>query len=202
MLRADLGFGPPGDPSRHATLAQLDRALLALPAAPRDSGRVALIVQRRADKVRETPSRVELRPAAGVPGDAWSRKPTPDPEAEITVMQLDVAGIIANGQPLTVFGDNLFLELDLSAENLPTGTRVRLGRATLEVTAKPHDGCHKFAARFGHDALRLVSTRALRHRNLRGIHMRVVEPGDVAVGDRVEVLSRPTDGPPARQAGC
>ena len=118
-------------------------------------------------------------------------QPNPDPEAALTVMQVDVAELVANGQPLTVFGDNVFLELDLSADNLPTGSRVRIGRATLEVTAKPHNGCRKFAARFGHDALRLVNRAELRHRNLRGIYMRVVEAGHVAVGDPVEVLFRP-----------
>jgi MOSC domain-containing protein YiiM len=114
-----------------------------------------------------------------------------NPEAELTVMQVELARLIANGQPLTVFGDNLFLEMDLSAENLPVGSRVRIGGSILEVTAKPHNGCRKFAARFGHDALRLVSKPELRHRNLRGIYMRVVEAGEAALGDAVEVLSRP-----------
>jgi MOSC domain-containing protein YiiM len=191
MTPVDPIFGPPGDPSRHAPLADLERGLDALPPAPRDAGRVALIVCRRADKVRETPVRVQLQLASGIPGDGWNRKEPPDPEAEITVMQRDVAELIANGQRLTVFGDNLLVELDLSVENLPTGTRVRIGGATLEVTAKPHNGCSKFATRFGHDALRFVSARELRHRNLRGIHLRVVEPGEVAVGDRIDVLSRP-----------
>jgi len=42
------------------------------------------------------------------------------------------------------------------------------------------------------DALRLVSKPELRHRNLRGIYMRVVEGGEVAAGDAVEMLSRST----------
>ena len=185
-------FGPRGDPSCHLALEQLEERLRALPAAPRDTGRVALLVRRRPDKAREAPDRVELRPETGVPEDAWGRQQKPDPEAELTVMQVDVAELVANGQPLTVFGDNVFLELDLSADNLPTGSRVRIGRSTLEVTAKPHNGCRKFAARFGQDALRLVSRPELRQRNLRGVYMRVVEAGDVGVGDVVEVLWRPT----------
>jgi MOSC domain-containing protein YiiM len=105
-------------------------------------------------------------------------------------MQRDVAELIANGQPLTLFGDNLFLDLDLSVSNLPTGSRVHVGGATLEVTPKPHNGCKKFHARFGPDALRFVSKPDLRHRNLRGIYMRVVQPGEAAPGDPVEVIAR------------
>jgi MOSC domain-containing protein YiiM len=59
-----------------------------------------------------------------------------------------VAELIANGQPLVVFGDNLFVELDLSGKNLPTGTRLRVGGALVEVTPKPHNGCRTFNARF------------------------------------------------------
>ncbi len=191
MAAHDPQFGPPGDPSRHLPLGELEQKLGTLPAAPRDAGRVALLVRRRPDKVRETPTRIDLGPDTGVPGDAWGRGEKPDRAAQLTVMEIDVAEMIANGQPLTVFGDNLFLALDLSVENLPTGSRLRLGRALLEVTAKPHNGCRKFAARFGHDALRLVANPQLRHRNLRGIYMSVVEAGEVAVGDAVAVVSRP-----------
>jgi len=190
MAAEDI-FGPLGDPSRHLALDELEGRLGALRAAPRDSGRLAVVVRRVPDKIREAPDRVELRPGGGVPGDAWGQQANANPEAELTVMQVELAELIANGQPLTVFGDNLFLEMDLSAENLPVGSRVRIGRSVLEVTAKPHNGCRKFAARFGQDALRLVSKPELRHRNLRGIYMRVVEAGEAALGDPVEVLSRP-----------
>jgi MOSC domain-containing protein YiiM len=99
--------------------------------------------------------------------------------------------LIANGQPAALFGDNLFLDLDLSAANLPAGSRVRVGRALLEVTPKPHNGCQKFRARFGDGALRLTAMAARRPRNLRGIYMRVVEEGEVRVEDAAVVVSRP-----------
>jgi MOSC domain-containing protein YiiM len=104
-----------------------------------------------------------------------------------------VARLIANGQPLELFGDNLFLELDLTAANLPVGSRLRIGGAIVEVTPKAHNGCRKFQARFGAEALRFVVEASLRPRNLRGIYMRVLEPGVVSVGDPVDVLSRPAE---------
>ena len=187
---ASLDSSSVGDPARFLPLDHLERSLAALRGAPVDRGRVALLVRRWEGGLRETPERVRLEPDAGLPGDAWGRLQNPRPEAQLTVMQIDVAELIANGQPLTLFGDNLFLDLDLSTTNLPTGSRLRAGGAILEVTPKPHNGCQKFHARFGPDALRLVSKPDLRHRNLRGIYMRVVRPGEVAPGDGVEVIAR------------
>jgi len=189
-MTSEPSFGPPGDPERHLALSELEGRFERLAPAPRDRGRVRFVVKRAPDKTRDVLDWVELRPATGIPGDAWGRHPAPDPIAELTVMEIRVAELIANGQPVTVFGDNLFMDLDLSNQNLPTGSRLRVGEALLEVTPKPHNGCRKFAARFGQDALRFVSKRELRHRNLRGIYMRVLEGGRIAPGVSVEVLSR------------
>ena len=189
-MTSEPPFGPPGDPERHLALSELEGRFERLAPAPRDGGRVRFVVKRAPDKTRDVLDWVELRPATGIPGDAWGRHPAPDPIAELTVMEIAVAELIANGQPVTVFGDNLFMDLDLSNQNLPTGSRLRVGEALLEVTPKPHNGCRKFAARFGQDALRFVSKRELRHRNLRGIYMRVLEGGRIAPGVSVEVLSR------------
>jgi MOSC domain-containing protein YiiM len=188
---AEEAYGPPGDASRHRPLAELEATLRALPAAPRDAGWLALIVLRRADGMRETPGRIRLSPEEGVPGDAWSRRPPRDPEAQLAVMRRDVAELIANGQALSVFGDNLFVDLDISASNLPVGTRIRVGTALVEMTAEPHDGCRKFKGRFGQDALRFVSARATRDQNLRGVYWRVVGAGEAGIGDRIAVSERP-----------
>lgn len=179
-----------GSPDRFRPLADLERMLKALPGGLADRGRVALLLRRAEGGRRETLDGVVLAPDTGVPGDAWYRAAQPNRDMQIAVMQKDVAELIANGQPLALFGDALFLELDLSAANLPAGSHVRVGGAVLEVTPIPHNGCRKFQARFGQDALRFVSTRELRHRNLRGIYMRVAERGVVGIGDPVAVLSR------------
>ncbi len=184
-------YGPEGDAARHRGESELEAALRALPAAPRDAGRLALIVRRHEGGARETPPRVRLSLEEGVPGDGWSRRPPRDPEAQLAVMRRDVAELIANGQPLTLFGDNLFVELDLSAANLPFGTRLRVGMALVEMTPKPHNGCIKFKGRFGRDALRFVQAKETRDQNFRGVYWKVIEAGDAQVGDAIRVLSRP-----------
>jgi MOSC domain-containing protein YiiM len=135
-----------------------------------------------------------LTPEEGVPGDEWNRRNPRHPEAQLTVMRRDVAELVGNGQPLTTSGDNLIIELDVSAANLPVGTRLRVGEAVVEVTPKPHNGCQKFARRFGEDGVRFVQAAATRHLNLRGIYWRVVQAGEAGVGARIEVLSRPDAG--------
>jgi MOSC domain-containing protein YiiM len=156
---------------------------------------VILVVKKGLDGLREILSKTNLTPEGGVPGDAWGRAAKPNPEAQLAVMQQDVATLIANGQPLTMFGDNLFLDLDLSAANLPIGSQMRAGGVLLQVTPFPHNGCKKFRARFGDDALRFVSKLELRPRNLRGIYLRVIEGGEIQIGDPVEVISRAAQPP-------
>lgn len=180
-----------GNPAHFRALEDLERTLEAHPPAPADQGRVHLVVMKGQDGQRETPERVLLSPPAEYAGDGDHAQEDSDGETQLTVMQFDVAGLIANGQPLPLFGDNLFLDLDLSTENLPAGSRVRVGGAILQVTPVPHNGCRKFRGRFGDNALQFVSKKELRHRNLRGIYMRVLEGGEVGPGDPVEVLSRP-----------
>ncbi len=195
MARSDEGWGPEGDAGRHLSLAQLEAGLAALPDAPLDRGRVELIVARHADGTRHTHEQIELTPEGGVPGDRWERLLPDKPEMQLTVMRRDVGEMISNGQPLTTFGDNFVVDLELAADALPVGSRLRVGEATVEVSPMPHDGCAKYKQRFGKDALRLVSGKALRDQNLRGIYWTTVEAGSVAVGDPIEVLSRPVEEP-------
>lgn len=173
-----------GDPARYRSFSDLERALLALPPAPKERGRVALIVARGEGGLRRRLDRVRLEPGQGIPGDAWGRRPHKSADGSITAMRRDVAELVANGQPIELAGDQLFVDLDL---RLAPGTRLRAGTSILEVTSKPHNGCGKFSARFGPDALRLTEER--RDMRLRGIYVKVVEAGELAPGDALDVLT-------------
>jgi MOSC domain-containing protein YiiM len=85
-------------------------------------------------------------------------------------------------------GDQLYVDLDLSTQQLSAGNRLAIGTAVIEITPKPHRGCAKFAERFGADALRFVNTGIGLALNLRGRNARVVCPGTIHQGDVVRRL--------------
>lgn len=186
----DASALPPSDPRLHLPLERLRAALEALPAPPRTLGTVALVVERHPGEARRAPALGLFAPGQGLVGDRWSLSERPNPEAEVTLMRADVARLVCNGQDLSLPGDNLLVELDLSAENLPTGSRLQVGEVVLEITAKPHTGCLKFERRFGADARALTALDDLKPLRLRGIHARVVTGGGVRPGDEVRVLGR------------
>ena len=179
-----------GQDETFRSLDELKASLAALP-RPKDRGQVSLLMIRGERGRRAGLKEARLDPDLGIPGDAWGRAKDRRSDMQIAVMETGVAKLIANGQKLELFGDCLMLDLDLSRENLPPGSRVRVGQALLEVTPMPHNGCSKFQARFGKDALRFVVMKELRHNNLRGTYMQVIEGGLVRVGDEAVVLSRP-----------
>jgi MOSC domain-containing protein YiiM len=176
---------------KHLGLAVLEEGLAEVRRSPADRGLIELIVRRPAIDERELLAEATIDETAGLAGDNWVSKPsgatkdgTPHPDAQLTLMNARVASLVA-GDPerRALAGDQLYVDLDLSAQNLPPGTRLRVGSALIEVTALPHRGCGKFTARFGVDAAKFVNSKVGRELNLRGINARVLEGGMVRVGD-------------------
>ena len=177
------------------SLADLTDGLEDIRRSPADDGRLCLIVRRPEIDAREVLGQATLDTAAGLIGDNWrvkfsSATPNgePDRRGQVTVTNwrgmLHIAG---SEERVPLAGDQLYVDLDLSYENLPAGTRLSIGTAVLEVTDKPHRGCAKFKQRFGSDALRFVNGGEGLLLRLRGINTRVVQSGQVQVGDPVGV---------------
>jgi len=110
---------------------------------------------------------------------------------QVSIMRADLAHIIANGQPLALFGNNLLVDMDLSSQNLPVGTTLLVGTARCVVSPEPHNACSLFSKRFGHPALVLTADKRWRDQNLRGLYLTVIEAGEVGPGDSISVVQRP-----------
>jgi hypothetical protein len=179
----------------HQPAEVLMAALDHIRASPRDAGTLDLLVRRPDIDRREILDEGQLDLQVGLVGDNWRTRgstSTPDgssnPEGQLALINTRVARLVAGSMThASLAGDQLYVDLDLSEANLPAGTRLWIGAvAVIEMTAKPHRGCAKFAARFGPEALRFVNVGAGRELNLRGRHARVVVPGPIRPGDRVE----------------
>jgi hypothetical protein len=172
----------------HVPLRELEAGLDGLRRAPLDGGTVELIVRRPAEGEREILEHAQLDALQGMVGDRWSRTRR-DPtsrENQLTLMSSRAAALVSGGPDgWAIAGDQLYVDLALSYDNLPPGTHLRLGSAVIEVTAEPHTGCGKFLKRFGIDAQKLVNSPAGRELNLRGINAKVITAGAVRRGDRI-----------------
>jgi len=176
---------------KHLTIEALEAGIEQIRQSPKDEGVLALIVRRPRTDEREVLQEAELDLAEGLVGDNWRSRGssrTSDGSShldmQLTVMNSRVITLVAQDKDRwQLAGDQLFIDMDLSAENLPSGTRLALGSAVIEVTDQPHTGCNKFAARFGLDALRFVNSPVGRQLHLRGINAKVIQPGVIRVGD-------------------
>ncbi|MEO0764063.1 MAG: MOSC domain-containing protein [Pseudomonadota bacterium] len=180
----------------HQSRAALDAALPDITAAPRQDGRLDLIVSRPARGERRVLERARLTLAGGVPGDHWTKgchitlpdgRPSPDVQICLTMSRVmrAIAGPPAAWPPA---GDNLFIDMDLTPANTPPGTRLAIGEAELTITAEPHNGCQMFIDRYGRDACLFVNTGDGQRLRLRGIYARVTRDGEVTAGDVVRRL--------------
>lgn len=181
---------------------QLEAGLERIRSSPRVEGTLELIVRRPAVGEREVLDVGELTASDGLVGDMWRRRGSRDHvegtalvDRQITVMNArSIALIGQERESWPLAGDQLYLDLDLSIDNLPAGTRLGIGSAVIEVTAEPHLGCAKFQRRYGWDAVLFVNSRVGRELRLRGLSARVVSPGTVATGESVRKLTNsPTD---------
>jgi hypothetical protein len=179
------------DGVRHLTTAELEAGLDEIRRSPTDEGVLKLIVRRPRTDEREVLEEAELHTAEGLVGDSWKTRGssrTEDgsshPDMQLNIMNSRVVALLAQDKDRwQLAGDQLYLDLDLSADNLPAGTRLALGSAVIEVTAQPHTGCKKFVARYGLDAMKYVNSPVGKQLRLRGINAKVVQSGAIRVGD-------------------
>ncbi len=179
---------------KHLTTADLEAGLDEIRNSPKTDSVLDLIVSRPEEDAREVMTLADLDVKVGLVGDTWQDRPSArsgdgkaHPDMQITIMNSRVAALVAGDKERwQLSGDQLFADIDLSAENMPPGTRIAVGPAILEATDQPHTGCKKFSARFGLDALTLISSPIGKELQLRGINCKVVQGGEIKPRDIVK----------------
>ena len=175
------------------TTAELEAGLDHILGAPKDGGPIEMIVRRPGENQREVVDVGELTTEYGLVGDNWIRRVDEDGEprwaAQLTFMNsrvTDAVAVTRDRWPLA--GDQVYVDMDISRENLPPGSRIQVGSAVVEISEVPHTGCAKFAARFGKEALRFANAGIGRENRFRGVNAFVVESGTFQVGDEITKL--------------
>ncbi len=177
----------------HLDKNQLEAGLPEIMKSPKEEGRLELIAIRPDENERQVLEIGEVTTDMGLVGDSWykrksSRTPdgSPHPEKQINIMNARAAQLVAQSKdrwPLA--GDQLYVDFDLSEDNLPPGSRLTIGEVVLEVTPIPHNGCKKFVSRFGLDAMKFVNSDIGKQLHLRGINAKVIKGGQLQIGDKI-----------------
>ena len=175
----------------HLTEAQILEGLAELRESPHDNGLLEAIVVRPVSNERLNLQQCFLSPEGGTDGDKWARgcwlslpDGRPHPDVQICITNSRMINLLTGDKNRwELAGDNLFVDFDLSRENLHTGQMLRIGECVIEITEQAHNGCAKFSERFGPSALKVVNSPTGKQLRLRGIYAKVIKAGAVRVGD-------------------
>jgi MOSC domain-containing protein YiiM len=182
------------------SLSELETQLDYIRQSPSDDGVLEMIVCRPAVDSRQMLFEAELDSERGLVGDSWLARGDyhggpPNADTQLNIMNSRVVALVAQDRERwQLAGDQLYIDLDLSDDNLPPGSQLAIGTVILEITAEPHTGCKKFASRYGDDAKKFVNSPEGKRLHLRGINARIIQSGTIRTGDKVTVYSRPFQG--------
>jgi MOSC domain-containing protein YiiM len=180
----------------HLSMTELEAGMDDIRQAPKDNGLLKMIVRRPNVDEREVLNEGELNTTEGLVGDAWkarvsthSKDGLTNATRQITIMNARAIALLAQSEERwSLAGDQLYVDMDLSDDNIPPGTQLAIGSAILEVSSEPHTGCKKFSSRFGVEAMKFVNSPEGKRLHLRGINTKVVHSGIIRVGDTVRKI--------------
>jgi MOSC domain-containing protein YiiM len=181
---------------QYLSVTELEAGMEHIRQSPKDQGTLQMIVRRPNVDEREILPEGELNTTEGLVGDTWkvrmnvhSTDSRPNPNKQITIMNARTIALLAQSEEYwSLAGDQLFVDMDLSDDNLPPGTQLAIGSAIVEVSPDPHTGCQKFSSRFGVDALKFVNSPEGKRLHLRGINTRVIQGGVIHIRDIIQKI--------------
>jgi hypothetical protein len=178
---------------QYLSMEELEAGLDYIRQAPTDQGILKMIVRRPSVDERDVLESGELSTEEGLVGDTWnirvsthSKDGLANANKQITIMNARSIALLAQSEERwSLAGDQLYVDMDLSDDNIPPGTQLAIGSAVVQVSPDPHTGCNKFSARFGVEAMKFVNSPEGKRLHLRGINTRVIQAGIIQVGDIV-----------------
>jgi hypothetical protein len=183
-------------PEKPVTEAELAAALPAILAAPQDIGVVRLLCSRPKPNARIFPDVITLTRAAGVGGDFEMARPwlvlpdgSPDPQNQVSIIAWQVLDLVWRDRDRIAHpGDNIAVDMNITARNLPVGTLLSAGTAVLRISEEPNDGCVKWKVRCGPAAYHWTMAKPNRPLRLRGLFCSVEQDGELRLGDTLRRL--------------
>jgi hypothetical protein len=183
---------------QYVSEAALLAGLESIKNSPKDQGMLELIVIRPKDNQRIVLVECALSSRLGVHGDMWAEKcwktlpdGSPHPDVQLAIMNSRcIAWLAQEKSRWPLAGDQLYIDMDLSGDNLPVGQRLAIGTAILQITDTPHTGCGLFAERYGQAAVKFVNSPIGKRLHLRGIYAKVIHDGLVRTGDIVTKINQ------------
>lgn len=180
------------------TTAELMAALPHIMAAPKTDAPIACLCLRPERNERSFPDRLTLTQAEGIPGERWLNESwlklpdgAPDPGIQVSILPMRVMDLVWRDRKGTPHpGDPIVADLDCGLDNLPEGSLIQAGTAVLRVSDQFNDGCVKWKARYGADALAFLTAAGHTTLRLRGILCAVEQDGLVTGYDRLRVIRR------------
>jgi hypothetical protein len=176
------------------TAAALTAALPHVLAAPKTDAPIAMLCYRPDFNQRTFPDHLTLTKAMGIPGERWLKYPwlrladgTPDPRIQVSLLPTRVLNLVWQDRESTLHpGDTIVADLDMTDTNTPPGTLIQAGTAVLRVSDAWNNGCVKWKARYGANAMAWITAHA--HLRLRGLLCSVEQDGVLTLADRLQVF--------------
>ena len=173
---------------------QIEARLDWIKESPADVGKLEGLCIRPEVNKRLQLDECRLSPELGVEGDFWVKQcwkkledGSSDPAVQVAMMNSRAIDAIAGSRERwKLAGDQLYVDFDLSEENVSPGDRLKIGEAVVEVIPIPHTGCDLFRDRFGMDAVKFINSKMGKALRLRGVFAQIIEGGVVRLGDAIE----------------